>query len=167
MNGKTHLLTGIAAGVLLSRYDPETKVAIITAASIGSLLPDIDHPRALISSFIPGGFIFSWIMGGHRGITHTILAGFVAGGLAYLITDHWYIALALAVGWFTHLLGDMLTPSGVPLLLPFQWRMRLLPRSLLQVIAPLIEAGVALTAFIIAALILLETLGLLSIASRR
>ena len=158
MNGKTHLLTGIAAGVLLSRYDPSIQVAVVTAASLGSLAPDIDHPQSLISSFVPGGFIFSWFVGSHRGATHTALAGFVAGGLAYLLTKEPLLALAFGVGWFAHLIGDMLTPSGVPLLLPVPWRLRLLPRGILQLIAPLIEAAVALAALLIAALVVIETL---------
>lgn len=158
MNGKTHLLTGIVAGVLLSRYDPSIQVAVVTAASLGSLVPDIDHPQSLISSFIPGGFILSWFVGSHRGITHTALAGFVAGGLAYLLTDNALIALAFGVGWFCHLVGDMLTPSGVPLLLPVPWRVRLLPRGVLQLIAPLLEAAVALASLLIAAFIVQKTL---------
>lgn len=159
MNGKTHLLTGIAVGFLLSRQVRDTEIALLVgASSIGSLLPDIDHPRALISSFIPGGFVFSWIAGGHRGVTHSLLAAFTAGGLTYLITHNAYIALALATGYLAHLIGDMLTPSGVPLLLPVRWRIRLLPRGLLLLVSPLLEAATALAALIVAALLIRESL---------
>ncbi|MCC3264345.1 metal-dependent hydrolase, partial [Paenibacillus polymyxa] len=32
---------------------------------------------------------------------------------------------AMIIGYFSHLLADMLTPAGVPLLWPCRWRFRL------------------------------------------
>lgn len=161
MNGKTHLLTGLAAGFLLSQSVPPDQAGLIIAAtSIAALAPDIDHPQALITSFVPFGSLISWAVGGHRGITHTALAGFVAGGIVYLLTDNSVLALAVCVGWFLHLIGDMFTPSGVPLLLPVRWRFRMLPRGVLAITAPAIEAGIALASLIVAFLMVQKTLGI-------
>jgi inner membrane protein len=159
MNGKTHLLTGLAAGFLLSQsVKPADAGMVIAVTSVAALLPDIDHPQSLISSFIPGGFILSAFTGNHRGVTHSALAGFVAGGLAFLVSDNPMIGLGVGVGWLIHLVGDMLTPSGVPLLLPFRWRLRLLPRPVLGIISPLIEAATAAGALAVSALLLREIL---------
>ena len=54
MMGKTHLAAGILAGELtaLAYYRASIIPALIVigTATIGSLLPDIDHPGSLLSS---------------------------------------------------------------------------------------------------------------------
>lgn len=84
-------------------------------------LPDVDHRLPLVS---------------HRGVTHTLpFLAAVAGALA---AAGWYLGLARdaataaelaafgaavgVVGVGSHLLADMLTPAGVPLLWPLSGR---------------------------------------------
>lgn len=102
------------------------------ACLVGALLPDIDHPQATMSrklSINKGagplgvlgyiGGIFRAILGGHRGFTHTLV--FVALPCVlfpYLPTNYHYLLWAFIVGLSSHLLADMLTEAGIPLLWP-------------------------------------------------
>lgn len=50
MTGKTHIAIGIATALTLSKEQPiENKIIIVLASIIGSLAPDIDHPRAQLN----------------------------------------------------------------------------------------------------------------------
>ncbi len=67
---------------------------------------------------------------GHRGFTHSLLAVFGALTLFYLkVPDSWIVPAdalqGLVLGYPSHILADMLTPAGVPLLWPCRWRFRL------------------------------------------
>lgn len=91
---------------------------------LGVLLPDIDHPNSTIGRRVkyiayPVYFIF-----GHRGITHSILFIFViySAGLYFDSNVIKYLSMGAAL----HLLGDYLTPSGIPLLYPYKKNFRAL-----------------------------------------
>lgn len=69
-------------------------------------------------------------MFGHRGFTHSLLAVFIGLTLFYLkVPDSWIIPAdalqGLVLGYLSHILADMITPAGVPLLWPCRWRFRL------------------------------------------
>ncbi|NBI05841.1 metal-dependent hydrolase [Senegalia massiliensis] len=50
MKGKTHLIVGLAAGVTIALYrEIESISLVILGTSIGSLMPDIDHPKSKIN----------------------------------------------------------------------------------------------------------------------
>ncbi|MGF7059035.1 metal-dependent hydrolase [Brassicibacter mesophilus] len=50
MTGKTHIIVGIAAGLTLATGCSLESGLILTAASaVGSLIPDLDHPRSKIN----------------------------------------------------------------------------------------------------------------------
>lgn len=102
---------------------------IVPMALASALLPDLDHPRSLLGRQLP------WISGplsrlfGHRGFTHSLLAvGMGVWGLAQ-VEAPWLLSGAvkdaLIVGYLSHLLGDWLTPMGIPLLWPWRRRFRL------------------------------------------
>ncbi|MDU6412788.1 MAG: metal-dependent hydrolase, partial [Yersiniaceae bacterium] len=64
------------------------------------------------------------------GFTHSLLA--VASGIFLFrsqVPADWGIPLdvlhAMIVGYLSHIMADMLTPAGVPLLWPCRWRFRL------------------------------------------
>ncbi|EPK1603119.1 metal-dependent hydrolase, partial [Klebsiella pneumoniae] len=103
---------------------------IVPSAVLTCLLPDIDHPKSFL------GQRLSWISKpvarafGHRGFTHSLLAVFGALTLFYLkVPDSWIVPAdalqGLVLGYLSHILADMLTPAGVPLLWPCRWRFRL------------------------------------------
>lgn len=88
----------------------------------GTFLPDIDHPE---SSFGRRVKWLSWpiyLLFGHRGITHSLIALLLFWGL-YLTTQNPFV-FWLGFGWASHLLGDYLTDSGIPLFWPQRRRYR-------------------------------------------
>lgn len=126
---------------------PDLPLVLVTLAivGLGALLPDLDHPRGRLASWRPipsRGHLrwFSWIRPlllpsmaireqfGHRGALHSLLAALIAGfgaeSLAQLANAPGTGA-ALAWGYVAHLLADMATRRGVPLLYPLPWRFRL------------------------------------------
>src|SRR6056297_2042866 len=120
----THLVFGAAlytaaAAALALPTGPEA----LGAAAVGSLLPDIDHPKSyfgqrfrIVSAPLAG-------LVGHRGVTHsavavlvcTLLAAGIVGGTPAIVT-------ALALGYLSHLIGDWMTTAGIPLLWPRRTR---------------------------------------------
>jgi len=112
---------------------PLPMAMISGAALVGALLPDIDHNNSTIRVKTgtargkgPLG-VFGWIggilaatLGGHRAFTHT---GLCFALLAWAVL-HWTpvgfqaYALAFLVGYASHIVADMLTEGGVPLLWP-------------------------------------------------
>ena len=66
---------------------------------------------------------------GHRGFTHSLLAVFGLLTLFYLkVPESWIVPgdaiQGMVLGYLSHILADMLTPAGVPLLWPCRWRFR-------------------------------------------
>ncbi|HEU4325404.1 MAG TPA: metal-dependent hydrolase [Roseiflexaceae bacterium] len=82
--------------------------------------------------------------GGHRRGTHSLVLAGVMGlaalGLRWFGLDMpAFVLLALVWGLCWHVVGDVVTPAGVPLLYPFSDRdVRLLPRPLARFGEPLI-----------------------------
>ncbi|MGG5837444.1 metal-dependent hydrolase, partial [Huaxiibacter chinensis] len=102
---------------------------IVPSAVLTCLLPDIDHPKSFL------GQRLKWIAKpiarafGHRGFTHSLLAVFALLTLFYLkVPDSWIVPAdaiqGMVLGYLSHILADMLTPAGVPLLWPCRWRFR-------------------------------------------
>lgn len=83
----------------------------------GVLLPDIDNPESTIGRRVKWASYPIYFIFGHRKLTHSII--FVGG--IYWLGEHYELPLIclLAVGAGLHLLGDYLTPSGIPLFFPF------------------------------------------------
>ncbi|MCP1065712.1 metal-dependent hydrolase [Serratia symbiotica] len=136
MTAEGHLIFSVACAIFAKKAEVTFELTngdwwhIIPAALLTSLLPDIDHPKSLL------GQRLSWIAipiaraFGHRGFTHSLLA--ITGGIVLFRLEFprsWPIPPdvlhAMIIGYFSHLLADMLTPAGVPLLWPCRWRFRL------------------------------------------
>jgi inner membrane protein len=136
MTAEGHLLFSLACAVFAKNAELTPVLAqgdwwhIVPSAVLTCLLPDIDHPKSLL------GQRLKWIskpvarMFGHRGFTHSLLAVFAALTLFYLkVPEDWFIPAdaiqGMVLGYLSHILADMLTPAGVPLLWPCRWRFRL------------------------------------------
>lgn len=122
MMAHSHILFGMSCwwGYCLATGQDASSAAT-AIAGIGALLPDIDHPQSAVGRRIQFLSVPLAKVFGHRGVTHSLLA--VAGVLFALL--HWSgygpgIIGPLCVGYLSHLAGDMLTPSGVPLLWPLR-----------------------------------------------
>ena len=106
---------------ILNDYVPFIYAMIL--ALIGSVFPDIDHPR----SFISRGYwsVLSAVIRkttGHRGWTHSLFGAGLFTGILLLILWYFKASLFLAFGFFlgylSHLISDSLNPTGVNWLWP-------------------------------------------------
>lgn len=132
MKGKNHLIAGACtAACLTASAIIEHKVSIIpiagmaAAACLGSLFPDIDSRTSKLGKKMK---ITSWLCSkvfGHRGFLHSPL--FVA--LVYIvcwiifsandIMEYNYIWGGFIAGMLMHLMCDMTTKGGIPVLYPW------------------------------------------------
>jgi inner membrane protein len=137
MMGKSHLIIGFASGALLAALlgvDPLHIGAAAGAAGVGAMLPDIDHRHAPIRQqlgFI-GDILLFWLP--HRGLTHSLLCWAFLSAVWILIAMPAFnipvvLALALSAGYASHILADMTTQRGLPILYPFKANFYLLPRG--------------------------------------
>lgn len=136
MMGRNHMATGVLAGsgvAWLAQMKPGQAAAFIAITSVCALLPDFDHPDAkLPRAFRWPGRTLAWLIGtlfGHRGLTHSVLGvGLLSAGLAFVPHLPAFCYWAVILGCVTHIVGDMATVSGVPLLWPFDRCFRLFGR---------------------------------------
>jgi inner membrane protein len=122
MMARSHVVVGVATWIAaaptlhIQPLDPIYLGLVV----VGSLLPDIDHPKSWvgrrtrpISTAIAATF-------SHRGITHSAIAVI---GLTTLLLHAGYRRAgvsALIVGYLSHLAADMLTPQGLRLAWPLR-----------------------------------------------
>jgi inner membrane protein len=99
---------------------------VFGAMVVGSVLPDLDHPRGLVYHFL--GFP-RWVrrgvtrLVGQRGVVHSLLAALIVLVLGlvvcFLVGLNFLVAFGLFGGFLSHLFLDSLTVRGVGWLLPF------------------------------------------------
>lgn len=138
MNHQAHKVAGVCAGTITATllysndiHSGNTLIAIapmILGGYIGGLLPDIDHPGSKMGrALYPIAYVVNKLFG-HRGATHSLIAliltsilvllpSFLLNGMPYFLYTHF--AIGISVGFLSHLILDMSTKSGVPLLYPF------------------------------------------------
>lgn len=125
----THIAIGAAAGIyalpVVGATGKEALISIgISAAA--ALIPDIDAPYSAIGRKQPITSKTVNLVFGHRGVTHSLLGCAVAAALlkAVLPAAIWHFKKFLLAGYISHILADMLTPAGVPVLWPVKKRFR-------------------------------------------
>ncbi|QJC31904.1 metal-dependent hydrolase [Enterobacteriaceae endosymbiont of Donacia versicolorea] len=135
MTIKGHIIFTIASSILVQHFI-FSKIMyhddwwrIIPISIITCLLPDIDNPKSIIGSKIK---IFSYIINkifGHRGFTHSLLSVISFGFIIFSINLHFnhmiYVKFGLIIGYLSHIIADILTPLGVPLLWPYKKKYKL------------------------------------------
>jgi len=117
MTSKTHTLTGAGVAALFCTGFSFPFVPVIAGAVIGSLLPDIDHPKASINqkilifknkltlqitfillgaaAFLYGSTVFKMVgvflvltaLSAHRKFTHSLIGLFGFSGICYAVTQ--------------------------------------------------------------------------------
>jgi len=126
MRGPAHAAAGAIVGGAVAGVPGYFAGALI------ALIPDIDHPHSTISRRVPGAPLVSLFVK-HRGFTHSLCALLLAGIISSIFRPQ-QLTLLIVGALASHILCDMLTPSGVPLFWPLRGRWRLLPK----ISAPLI-----------------------------
>ncbi|HSW79217.1 MAG TPA: metal-dependent hydrolase [Candidatus Saccharimonadales bacterium] len=147
MTGRTHDLAAITAlGVVAFSSVPpamrlSTVLIAVLANQIGGIFPDIDQPTAPFWRNLPEGKFFGKLFGkgagGHRFFTHSILGLAAFGFLANLLlkflhpimphVNSGYVWWAFMIGFASHIVMDLFTKEGVPLLLPIPLKFGLPP----------------------------------------
>ena len=119
MLAKTHLAFGFLFGLLVKQLTNVGNVFVYFAiVLIASLLPDIDSPNSKASRQL--GIIgkVTRTLTKHRGIFHSIWVPLVSSILLWHFVGKTY-AIALVVGYMSHLIIDGFTKSGINFLHPF------------------------------------------------
>ena len=173
MTWPTHTLFGISTLWILALVPPEilhTDFGVLAAAAtLGALLPDLDASESKIKHLkIPNTQIKPFMLPAlvvsrseqHRGLLHSF-AGL--GMMAVLFTPAafwigWAPVAALLLGYFSHLMADAATKSGVRLLYPNSKRFHLLPLSWRFTTGSVAEDALLIPLAICAAGVLLRSL---------
>lgn len=116
----SHVVIGLAAWTWVAPHLglPVLDPRALGFATLGALLPDIDHPSSWVGRRLPVISRPLAAMIGHRGVTHSLIAVVTCvvflrwEGLRRLVID------PLVVGYLSHLAADLLTTSGLRLTWP-------------------------------------------------
>ena len=140
---RTHLLGGVAAGLVLAgNFDTMLTAVGITCAA--SLLPDIDSPHSKLGRLVP---FISWPLNatiGHRGPLHSLFGAAAFCLILMVVSLFWHpintgIVLVFFAGYISHLVLDSFNPSGVPWLWPLKTHFKV----------PLVQTGSVLERLVI------------------
>jgi len=126
MLGRNHFIFGVGSSALVMSYagfDPLISLVTSPIAGYASLIPDIDHWHSKINSkWWVRMMNLPFIILGKRGISHSIWAASALIAVAFWITFKYPaltpFLLPFVVGYCSHILGDMMTSSGVRLFSP-------------------------------------------------
>lgn len=178
MTGRTHDLAAFTAlGAVFLATNPthlglSTVILAVFANLVGGIAPDIDQPTAPLWRNLPVGRyvgrVFGLLSGGHRFLTHSLLGAALLGWLFWLLlnflrpvlgaVDLGVVWVAFVIGVLSHLLFDMFTKEGVPLLLPVPVKFGFPPvRGLRITTGKFIENFVVFPGLIVADIALLMT----------
>ena len=131
MLGYEHLITsvGIVETAVTFGNNPVSNHPLLlghllVGVALGSLLPDIDHPKSTISKLLPP-LRWSFILTKHRGITHSLafliglgVIGLMICKMAQMGLYGQYTAIGIWIGYFLHLLEDSFSKQGIAWLYP-------------------------------------------------
>jgi len=128
MMGTTHAAFALLCYYIIAYLGglPFNAPMVLTLLVVGSLLPDIDHPRGFLAR---QSYLFRRTSRGirkfvtHRGIVHSLLAALIATAVVWVVATfyHWetLVVACFFLGFISHLVADSLNPAGIKWLQPF------------------------------------------------
>ncbi|CAM3847301.1 metal-dependent hydrolase [Alkalicoccus chagannorensis] len=126
----THLTAGAAALTWAAETEaasfPEVTALFAVGALAGSLAPDVDEHRSWIGRRLPVVSHMLSLVFGHRGATHSAAAVLLLWGVYMLFPLE--LTAGLLFGYIVHLLCDLCSVRGIPVLLPLsktRWKIPL------------------------------------------
>lgn len=171
MTGRTHDLAAFTALNFILVTEPLSSMTLATALvafsmnMVGGLAPDLDQPTSGLYHDLRAGSligkVISPLFGGHRFISHSILGvvlfGFVLQFILgivgkVLLVDMNVVWWAFMIGFVSHIIMDMFTREGVPLLFPIPINFGFPPLRFLR----LQTGGVIEKSFIFPALLIIN-----------
>lgn len=161
MTGRTHDLAAFTAlsYIVLSQplqnYSLGTILVAFSTNMIGGLAPDLDQSTTEFWKIFRGGRYIGDIIApliAHRHISHSII-GIILGGViisfalnvakSFLLVDMSAVWWAFMIGYLSHIVMDMFTTEGVPLLFPLKFKFGFPPlRSLRIPTNGIVERGI-------------------------
>lgn len=152
MTARTHDVIATAALITFAAVNPPdslnltTAVACVVGGVIGALAPDLDQATNRLWDMLPIGNFFGQILRGiflgHRTISHSIVGIVVFYKILELIipkllnpdyVNASLVAASIMIGFISHILADMLTKEGVPLLFPLPIKIGFPPLKQLRI----------------------------------
>ena len=135
MTGRHHIVSGAVVGLCLSasliisgRVEIGVAGAFATTV-LGSIFPDIDTSTSKLGKKMKFTSRLMNMLFGHRGFLHSpifaVLSMILLNWLfaKYNIEQYNYIWQGFGIGILNHLMCDMMTKGGIPLLYPFyKWK---------------------------------------------
>ena len=126
MLSHTHAVGGVTSLYLLHKLGyVHPDMADYIVVSVAAILPDVDHSSSILGKKIK---IFSFLK--HRGLTHSILGVVILYYALEFFAKNCYSPLLtfvpyIVLGCVSHIILDMLTPSGVALFYPLKKRFKI------------------------------------------
>lgn len=134
MTGTGHLLFSVSSLILMHKlaitdeFLYGDRLHLLVGSLLGALLPDIDHPSSYIGRLFRFISVPIYRLCGHRGFTHSLLAWLLIMLVStqplgsYWLSDT--LTQSFLLGYFSHLVGDILTSKGIPFLWPIRIYLR-------------------------------------------
>lgn len=147
MTGRTHAAVGANTVWISMALGFPFTAWLIPIAALAALLPDLDASESMIKHlefrvgsrrhglrlklFMPFALLFSSLFR-HRGWLHSWAALAIVAALSFGFLGRFgeSIPVVVTLGYFSHLVADALTVSGIEFLLPMRRSIRLLPKFL-------------------------------------
>ena len=112
----THLAFAFLVAILsINMLHPANQILFLIILLFAAAFPDIDHPNSKLGSKVK---IIPWLFE-HRGFFHSLLALILFSLLGFYFINQKIYFYAIAIGYASHLLTDMISKQGIAPFWPF------------------------------------------------
>ena len=124
VTAKTHLMAALLIGTLIAAVaDVPNVLLFVGLVLVASLAPDLDNPESTLGGMTKPVSNFLRLTLGHRGFLHTIYMALSIPVLLYFL-GYIYPAVAVGIGYLSHLMMDSITIFGIKPFFPIQFDVR-------------------------------------------